>query len=105
MLKPSVIFALFLRILGVIVFLYGMRYIADFFLGVTGYFTTQHTDYATYVILGMCYLIVGMYLTRGAPGVVDYAYPNAAQDEKEIADEQTESVKEQTETADNQDAL
>ena len=95
MLKPSIIFALFLRILGVIVFLYGCHYIADFFLGVTGYFTTQHTDYATYVILGICYLIVGMYLTRGAPAIVDYAYPN---DEKEFFEERITEI-----AAENQD--
>ena len=91
-----------MRIIGVVVFLYGCHYVADFFLGVTGFFTTQHTDYATYVILGMCYLIVGMYLTRGAPGIVDYAYPNKEQDEKESAEAPTEIVQEQTEAADNQ---
>ena len=92
MLKPSEIFALILRIIGVVVFLYGFRYVADFFLGVTGYFKLQHTEYAYYVILGMGHLLVGMYLTRGAPAIVDYAYPNAGQDEEEPAGEQNEEA-------------
>jgi hypothetical protein len=92
MLKPSEIFALVLRILGVIIFLYGFRYIADFFLGVTGYFTLKYTEYSYYVILGMGHLLIGMYLTRGAAAVVDYAYPNKGQEENKPAAEENETT-------------
>ena len=81
--KPKEYLALALRIIGVLVILYGIRDLIDFPLGLLGYFTLQRTAYAYYLILGIGYLVVGLYLLRGAPHLVRFAYPEREKEESE----------------------
>lgn len=91
MLKPKEYFALAVRIIGVVVTLYGVRYLADFSLGQMGYFTLQKTDYAYYLVLGIGFLIVGVYLLRGAPWVVNHTYPDDEATEEKAENESNEN--------------
>ncbi|MDX6528272.1 MAG: hypothetical protein QOH41_562 [Blastocatellia bacterium] len=75
--KPKEAFALAVRIVGLLIVAYGIRYVTDFGLGLLGYFSLQRTAYAYYLIIGVAYLCVGLYLLRGASPIVRFAYPDA----------------------------
>src|SRR5207248_1568820 len=72
-------FALALRITGLFIALSGLRYVVDSGLGLLGYFTLLRTSTAYYLIVGLCYLFAGLYLLRGAPHLVGFAYPREAE--------------------------
>jgi hypothetical protein len=54
---------------------HGLRDLLDFGLLLLGY-TTTHSAIAYYLILGIAYSIVGLYLLRGARMIVNFAYPD-----------------------------
>ena len=68
-------FALALRILGAVFTARGLWYLADSLLGPLGYFGTVRTSFAYYFIIGLTHCVVGLYLLRGAPFLVRFAYP------------------------------
>jgi len=86
-----------LRIIGVIVAGQGLLHVINSGLGVLGYFTTQRTAYSFYLITGLMELVAGLYLLRGAPPVMRFAYPPDAETEpgdlatKEVTAEETRS--------------
>jgi hypothetical protein len=88
-------FALALRVLGVLIFLYGLGYLLDSFLFRLGYFNYPESSPAYYVVAGISYSIVGLYLMRGAPQIVRFAYPLEEEQDYNNGDE---------EEADRQDA-
>lgn len=58
-----------------------------------GYFTFPESSPAYYVVAGISYIVVGLYLMRGAAQIVRFAYPlDEKQDEdngdEEVADRQ-----------------
>jgi hypothetical protein len=88
-------FALAVRVIGVLIFLYGAGYLLDSLLFRLGYFNYPESSPAYYVVAGISYGIVGLYLMRGASHLVRFAYP--------VDEEQDESDGHEEE-ADRQDA-
>ena len=79
--KPKDLFGLANRVVGLIVSLYGMDWLARFSLGQLGYFTLQKTDIVYYLLMGIGNLVVGAYFLRGAPHFVRFAYPDEEKDD------------------------
>ena len=85
MTKPRDNFALALRIFGVIIFAFGFRQLVDLLLGYLNYIPDFDTTFRYYVIISLGEIALGLYLIRrGAPLIVDYAYPD---DDEEIVEE------------------
>ena len=72
-----------LRVIGVVVFLYGVESLISAPLFRLGYFNYQDATPGSFVIFGICYGLVGLYLMRGAAQIVSFAYPPAEEDEEE----------------------
>jgi len=66
--------ALALRVIGFLTLAHGLRDLLDYGLILLGY-TSTHGAPAYYLILGLLYCVVGLYLLRGAPLIVNFAYP------------------------------
>ena len=66
-------FSLALRIIGFLTLAHGLRDLLDYALILLNY-TTTHSSFGYYLILGLLYSIVGLYLLRGAPLIVRFAY-------------------------------
>lgn len=67
-------FSLALRVIGFLTLAHGLRDLLDYGLILLGY-TSTHSAFAYYLILGLLYCVVGLYLLRGAPLIVNFAYP------------------------------
>jgi hypothetical protein len=72
--KPREYFETASRIIGLVLTLYGTGYLADFVAVQIGYYTLQHTDVAFYLLMGIGYVVVGLYFLRGASHFVRFAY-------------------------------
>lgn len=83
MMKAVDYFALALRIVGVLMLAYGIRDVVDSLLFKLGYFNYLDSTPSYYVITGLASTIAGLYLLRGAPGLVRFAYPANDEDEDE----------------------
>lgn len=86
-------FALAVRVVGVVIFLYGVGYILDGSLFHLDFFNFQESSPAYYLIAGICYGFVGLYLMRGASHIVRFAYPEAeeeAEEEDNLYEEEAE---------------
>ena len=83
-------FALAVRVIGVVVFVYGAGSLLDSFLFRLGYFNYLDTSPGYYVIAGLSYVFVGLYLIRGAPLLVRFACPieDDENNEEEVAEQQ-----------------
>lgn len=81
-------FALSLRIIGAVVSVYGMGYLLDSLLFRLGYFNFPESSPNYYVVAGLSYVLVGVYLIRGAPLLVKFAYPEGEEAEEDNADQQ-----------------
>jgi hypothetical protein len=68
-------FSLALRIIGFLTLAHGLRDLVDFFLILLGY-TGTHSSFNYYLILGLLYSVVGLYLMRGADLIVNFSYPS-----------------------------
>jgi hypothetical protein len=79
-------FALAMRVIGVVIFLYGIGSLFDSTLFHLGYFNYPESSPVYYMIAGISYGFVGLYLMRGAPHIVRFAYP--PEEEKEDNDEE-----------------
>ena len=83
-------FELALRVVGVVVLLYGVGYLVDSSLFRLGYFSYPDTTAGYYFINGIAYTVVGLFLLRGAPYLVGFAYPPEADEKSELDEEQTD---------------
>jgi hypothetical protein len=80
-------FALAVRVVGIAILLIpGLGSLLDALLLRLGYFSAPDTHPAYYLIYGAAQVAVGLYLIRGAPFLVGFAYPT--DDEEEIDSEQ-----------------
>jgi len=80
-------FALALRVVGIAILLIpGLGFLLDALLMRLGYFNVPETHPAYYVIYGAAHIAVGLYLLRGAPFIVAFAYP--AEDDDEVESDQ-----------------
>jgi hypothetical protein len=77
-----------LRIVGVIVLLYGVGYLVDGALFYLEYFNYPDSSVNYYIVVGILYCAVGVYLLRGAPHVVRFAYPREEAMEEPSEDEE-----------------
>lgn len=76
-------FGLALRVTGVVTFIYGAVYLLDALLLRFGYFNSPDSVPGYFVIIGLFYLLIGLYLIRGAPLLIDFAYPFEENEEDE----------------------
>ena len=83
--KSQDYFSLGLRIIGVFTLAHGLRDLVDFGLMLLGY-TGTRSSFAYYLILGLLYSVVGLYLLRGAPLIVNFAYPRDREETSEDDD-------------------
>jgi len=83
-------FALAVRVIGVVLFLYGVGYLSDSFLFRLGYFNYPETSPGYYVIAGISYGIVGLLFMRGADHIVRFAYPIEEEEENNPDEEKSE---------------
>lgn len=81
-------FTLALRIIGVIIFLYGIGYLLDGSLFKLEFFNFAESSPAYYMIAGISYGIVGLYLMRGASHIARFAYPAREEEEEDYTDEE-----------------
>jgi hypothetical protein len=107
MIKPSDYFALALRIFGVIIFLFGFRQLTDVFLGYLNYHPFDNSYFRYDIIVGLGEIFAGLYLVRrGAPLIVEYAYPDEIIEEiEEDADVSAEIVKNENDVFDGQEKI
>lgn len=82
-------FALAVRVIGVVIFLYGIGYLLDGSLFHLGYFNYAESSPGYYGVAGLSYVIVGLYLMRGASSIVRFAYP-PEEEENNGGEEDTE---------------
>lgn len=75
------LFAVLMRVVGLVVFLYGLTYLLDALLLKLGYFYYGDSTPAYFLITGLGISLVGIYLLRGADILVRFAYPPAAEEE------------------------
>jgi len=73
--KPRELFGVAVRVIGLLAAANGLSHIINSGLGPLGYFTTQRTAYSFYLIEGIIQLVAGLYLLRGAPFLIRFAYP------------------------------
>ena len=76
-----------LRIVGAIVCLYGVGYLVDGALLHLEYFVYADSSVNYYIVVGVLYCGAGLYLLRGAPHVVRFAYPQEEAVEEPAEDE------------------
>lgn len=75
--------ALALRIIGALLLIYGLQYLLDALLFYLGYFTYPDSTTGYYLISGLTYVFIGLYLLRGAPLLVRFSYPEEEADERD----------------------
>ena len=80
-------FTLALRVVGVVLLLYGLRDLVDHLLYRLGYFNWPEISPLYYVVTGVAQALAGLYLVRGAPLLVGFAFPETAVDEEDEAEE------------------
>lgn len=81
-------FGVALRLVGLIALLHGLRDLVDHLLYRLGYFSFPETSPRYYVVMGLAQVFVGLYLLRGAPPLVRFAFPGARdEDSHEAADD------------------
>jgi hypothetical protein len=71
--KPRDIFALAVRIAGLVVFLYGLGHLLYGVLGAAGMFETKAVSYNG--VFGVCEVVTGLFMMRGTTPLVDIAFP------------------------------
>jgi hypothetical protein len=83
-------FTLALRVVGVVLLLYGLRDLFEHLLYRLGYSNWPEVSPLYYIVTGVVQLFAGLYLVRGAPALVRFAYPDAAEDEADDAEDADE---------------
>jgi hypothetical protein len=74
-------FAVAVRVVGLVVFIYGLEWLLNSFLFRLGYFNYLDSSPGYYLIFGLAQVLVGLYLLRGAPHLLGFAYPTEDEDE------------------------
>jgi hypothetical protein len=74
MIRVEELFALALRIIGLVLLFYGLQGLLDAALFKLGYFNFPDSSPGYYLISGLFCTVLGFYLVNGAPGLVSFAY-------------------------------
>jgi hypothetical protein len=85
-------FGVALRFVGLIALLYGVRDLIDHLLYRLGYFSFPETSPRYYVVMGLVQIFAGLYLLRGAPLLVRFAFPGARDDEDDEIDDEDDAA-------------
>jgi hypothetical protein len=85
---PKDWFAVGIRILGVVILIYGIWDLVNAGLLHYEYWKNPDTSSGYYVIVGCATIIMGLYLAAGASHLVNFAYP----DEKEANGEEPDAA-------------
>jgi hypothetical protein len=80
-------FALAVRVVGITLLVGGLGLLLDSLMLKFGYFNLPDTHPAYYLIYGAAQVIGGLFLIRGAPFLVGFAYPGEDEDEVEAQEE------------------
>ena len=83
-----------LQVVGVLVCFSGFQHLLDSLLLHLGYFTYEDSSPGYFLITGLAYVFVGLYLMRGASSLVRFAYPAEEADEEDEENGETEGKKE-----------
>jgi hypothetical protein len=81
-------FQLILRIVGLLICLDGLDYLREFVLIQTGYITLERTSPTLYFANAGVYIIVGLYLIRGASHFMRFAFPRDEIEDNQDSDDQ-----------------
>ena len=81
-------FAVAVRVVGVVVLVPGLGLLLDYLLQRLGYFSIADTHPLYYLIFGCAQVMAGIYLIRGAPFLVWFAYPREVEGDAESQDNQ-----------------
>lgn len=76
-------FAVAVRVFGVVTIVNGLSLLLDFLLAKLGYFNQPDPTPGYYLIFGAALIVVGLYLARGAPFLIDFAFPFEDYEEEE----------------------
>jgi hypothetical protein len=77
--KPSDVFGIIVRVFGLSIFIYGIWNLVFGVATVMGV-REQAPGYGiAYFVSGFLFLILGLYLLRGSPSLLRYAYPEGKQ--------------------------
>jgi len=68
-------FALAVRVVGIWLSISGLGSLLDSSLFKLGYFNYLESSPGYYLIYGLAQVLLGLYLVRGAPQLVEFAYP------------------------------
>jgi hypothetical protein len=74
-------FSVALRVVGVLILVSGLGLLLDSLLLKLGYFFYPDSSPGYYLIAGSAQVAVGIYLARGAPLLLAFAYPTEDEDE------------------------
>ena len=86
------LFQLAVRIVGLVVCLYGLDYLREFVAVQMGYFMLERTSPVLYFASAAAFMITGLYLIRGAPHFMRYAFPDEDGEINRAEDENAEEV-------------
>ena len=82
-------FVLSLRVIGVVILTLGARDLLDALLFHLGYFSLLESSPRYFVVMGLAYILAGLYLMRGAPHLVRFAFPEMSKGESDDEVEDT----------------
>ena len=68
-------FALVLKCLGIVIFLYGSGYLLDALLFHLRYFNYPESSPGYYLITGISYCVASLFLVLGTSHIVEFAFP------------------------------
>ncbi|HEY2865993.1 MAG TPA: hypothetical protein VGJ02_02770 [Pyrinomonadaceae bacterium] len=80
-------FQLILRLVGLLVCLDGLDYLREFVLIQMGYITLERTSPTLYFANAAIYIVVGLYLIRGASHFMRFAFPTDEIEDNEVSDD------------------
>ena len=72
--KAKDVFGLILRVVGLVCVSWGGFYLLSCFYILTGFPVQEGLGIKQYLLVGVPYLLVGLYFLRGAPHVLHFAY-------------------------------
>jgi len=75
--SPRDIFGLFIRVVGLCAVILGAHYVMS--AAEVGFSPPDipHSSVASYLIYGLVYVVIGMFMLRKADAVTSYSYPSA----------------------------
>ena len=84
--KPKHIFAVAVRILGVIVFLYGLADLLEGLLTATGLTRSEYFGASYWGVRAIVEIVAGLLIMRGTVPIVDIAFPSESSEHDEEDD-------------------